>query len=146
MLRGFGKDFADFDAAFPVWLKLKRRRQDGTQGALGCEVPGRNCFIGPFGQGRFGIERIHMRRSAVQVNVDDALCASGQRRWPGCQRVLGGGAGIWNKQAGIAQESGESQNSESGSHLPEHLSPGQQPGWEMFGNVHINRQKMPRLK
>ena len=73
MGRCLGEDLADFDAALAVLGKLEWRGQCAAGGPLGGEIPGRQRLAFEFLKGRLRIERIDLRRSAVEVDVHDPL-------------------------------------------------------------------------
>ena len=77
-LRGMGEDFADFDSALAVLLKLERRRKSRARLAFRAQIRRWKRFSGVFVERRFGIERVHMGRSAIHEKVNDALGFGGK--------------------------------------------------------------------
>ena len=136
MLRGFREDLADLDAALAIRPKLKWGRQRASGGSFGGEIPSRNDFLRPLCQRRFWVESVHVRRPAIQINVDDALGACGKLRLLRRQRVTNGGCACGHEQPGILQQGGETQHAEAGAHLAQQLAARQQLGRQMFERIH----------
>ena len=67
------KQFAHLDAALAVLLELERRLKRRAGVALGLQIVHRQRLAVQFGQRRLRIERIHVRRSAIREDVNDAL-------------------------------------------------------------------------
>src|SRR6266446_10876712 len=104
VLRSFREDLADLDAALTVRLELKWRRQRASRWAFGGEIPSRNYFLRPLCQRRFWVESVHVRRPAIQINVNDTLGARGKLRLLWRQRITNGGCGGGHEQPGVLQQ------------------------------------------
>ena len=81
------KQLADFDAALAVFLKLERRRKRRAGLSLGANIFDGQRFAGVFGQRGFGIERIDMRRPAVEEKVNHPFGFGRKLRRFGRERV-----------------------------------------------------------
>ena len=79
-LRDVGKEFGDLGAALPARFRFPRRTQHFTIAICGLTV------ALEFGEFRFGVEGIHMRHAAAQVNKDDAFRRAREMRSFGSQR------------------------------------------------------------
>ena len=79
-LRGAGEDLADFEAALAVGLELEGRGKRRAGLAFGAEVFVGQLLTGVFCERGLGVERVHMRRPAVEEEVDDALGPPGEVR------------------------------------------------------------------
>src|SRR5260370_6314460 len=101
------EDLADLQAALPVTLKCERRFKQVAGLALRTQVASRNRLAVILAQLRFGVERVHLRGSAVQEQVDHALGFG-----PGMRR-------LWKQRIGSSLRSGhaaESHHAESCAH------------------------------
>ncbi len=82
------EQLADLDAALTILLELERGSEGGSRLPLGPQV-----FVGQLlavvaGQNRLGVERVDVRRTAVQEDVNDVL-GTGRELWRfGSQRIL----------------------------------------------------------
>ena len=149
VLRRFRKDFADLDAALSAGLKLERRRQRRARGPFGGEVACGDRLAGPFGERGFGVEGVHLRRSAIQVDVNDVPCTCGEVRRFGREGICGRRHDRRHQYPGVAQQSGESDHPEARAHLPEHLPAGEEARGEVLEQVHIfliNEQRFVRYQ
>src|SRR5947207_13818501 len=74
---------ADLNPALAVFLKLKGRLKCRAGSAFSWEVIHRQWLAMQSRQGRFGIERINVRRSAVRKNMNHTLgfCRKMRRSW-----------------------------------------------------------------
>ena len=80
------ENLADRDAALPVALELVRTRERRAGLALGAQVFHRQQLAGVFLEGRLGVERVDMRRAAVEKIWITRLalgrkCAPSRRSW-----------------------------------------------------------------
>ena len=80
--RRLRKDLADLEATLAVFLELKRRRKRRSGLALGAEILAWQRLTRVLRQQRLGIERVHVRRTAVQEEMDDAFCFGCKVRRP----------------------------------------------------------------
>jgi hypothetical protein len=87
MLRRLRENVAHLDAALAVFLEGEWRWHRGPGWPLRCEIPGGNQFVRPFRQGRFRIESVQLRWSAIQIDVNDVFRAPGKLRRLGRERI-----------------------------------------------------------
>ena len=86
-LADVGKDLADFDPALSVALELEGRPHDGPGSAFGDQVHALGELLAVvFVEGRFGVERIDVGRTAAQEQVNHALGLGGKVWLPRRQR------------------------------------------------------------
>jgi hypothetical protein len=116
---GLREDLAHLDAAFTVFLELERRGKRGAGLALGAERFGQR-LAGIFGQGRLGIERIDVRRAAVEEEVDDALGLAGKMRQAGRERA--GGFGCIGRATFVAEQPSQAEGTEPQAAAAEHFA------------------------
>jgi hypothetical protein len=83
-----GEQIADFDAALAVIFKLEWRLKRRAGAALGFEIVHRQRLAVEFGENRFGIKRVNVRRSAIGKNVNDALGLARKMRGVRRQRTI----------------------------------------------------------
>src|SRR5262249_10580025 len=82
-----GKEIADLDAALSVFLEGEWRLEQRARFALGLSVA-RGCGLPVvLVEQRLGIERVDLRRTAVEEEEDDVLCLCGEMRRLRSQRV-----------------------------------------------------------
>ena len=81
------EDLADFDAALAVLLEREGRLQQIAGLALRLQIARGHRLAVVLRQHRLGIERVHLRRPAVQEQVDDALRLGGKVRRLGRKRI-----------------------------------------------------------
>ena len=79
-------NFADLDAALPVFLELERRGKRRAGLAFRGQVLHRQRLAGILVQGRLGIEGIDVRRAAVGKNMNDSLGLARKLRRLGQER------------------------------------------------------------
>ena len=84
------KKFTHLDAAPSVFLKLERRLKRRAGAAFGGEIINRQWFAVELGEDRLGIKRVHVRRTAVGKDVDDALGLGGKMRSMRGERAIAG--------------------------------------------------------
>lgn len=91
-LCGAGKDLADFEAALAAALELEGRGKCRARLAFGEEVLAGQLLAGVFGERGLWIECVHVRRPAIEEEVNDALgsCAVVRGFWcKGVDRLRG---------------------------------------------------------
>ncbi len=94
VLSGVMENFADFQARLPVLAELERRGESRSGAPLGAQVAGRERFACVFLKHGFGVEGIHVARSAIGKDVNDVLGFRGEVglfRRQGIDGSLGGG-------------------------------------------------------
>ena len=73
MLGDVREYLAHLDAALAVFLEFERRLKSRARAALGLQIIHRQRLAVQPCQGRFRIERVHVRRTAVGKDVNDAF-------------------------------------------------------------------------
>lgn len=116
-----GIEFADFDAALAVFLKLERRLVEAAGAPFGAEVRLRWFLAVVLLKRRLGIKGIDLRRAAIHEEMDDSLGPCGEMTWARSQWITGGG-GVFIRPSWFRQQTGQSQHTHSGSHVLQKVS------------------------
>ena len=74
------EDFGEFEAAFPITLEPKRRAESGPGRPFSAQVARGDFAAGVLREERLRIERVDLRRPAVEIDVDDVLGLAGKVR------------------------------------------------------------------
>src|SRR4051794_1097460 len=114
MLGGLVENLADLGTALSVAVEPERAGQCPAGRPLGGQVAARDRPALVLLQQRLGVERIDLRRAAVEVNVDDALRLAGEVCWPRRKRVLRRRGVRLAHQPGVAQQGREADDAEAG--------------------------------
>lgn len=106
-LGDLGEEIADFETALTVFLEGERRAEGSSCFAFGFEVFDRERLTVQAGEFGFGVEGVHVGRTAICEEVNEALGFSRKLRWA---RVQGGSVG--ERGVSGAGESGEAEHAE----------------------------------
>src|SRR5579862_851774 len=126
-LRRLREKFRDFDAAFPVFLKRKRRLERRARLAFRLRIVERQRFAVILRQHRLRVERIDMRRPAVHEQMNHALGLRRQRRALRRHRIPAANSprslGVVRKQlAALRHQPGQRHRAKAGSAAAQRLA------------------------
>src|SRR5262249_55198917 len=111
-----------------VLSELERRGQGRPSRALGGQVPLRQPLPLVLLQRLLGVEGVHLRRAAVEVDVDDVLGPGREVWW---LRGQGRAGSVRDRRfgrtepAGVGQDAGQAEQTQAGAGTGEHLAGGQ---------------------
>ena len=123
------KQLADLDPRLPMLLKAKRRGKRRTGLPLGPQVFRREVLPGVLLERGLGVERIHVRRPAVEKDVNHMLRPGGklrlprQHRIPTPQRTLPPQTTLPGRPLGILQHPRETEQPHPQARSPQELPP-----------------------
>ena len=141
VLGGFREDLTDLDAAFAVLLEPERRGQAARGFPLRRQVSLGQHLAFVLLQERLGIEGVDLRRTTVQVDVNDVLGFRREMGRMGCQgvpdrRARGPSRGL-SQQSSVAQQAHQAEHAHPRAGLAEGLAASQRGSVERIHSHHL---------